>query len=486
MQRYYHEGPRKTNIKQQTPTIPGGSYSIPPIALLMVWAAYRQRKLDWLALRVWIGLWEIRCWYEARSNSDENPYYNTSQITSAIKSPNLTTRRLETALSKLRHLNLVNFTSSTIWIATSLDDLQDQELRQLATQMLSNVGHANIGRGLRMPRRMLVFLMTSQRPRPVYAGVMLALLIRTMLTKRFDTYKGCCTASWIALVFGGDPSSIKSARTQLIAEGWFTRIDTPQRVRQRYGEWIVLVVEQHVQTHDVTEPPAPTQSDVTEPPLKNQSLSDEIETNQSLQPGASQPKWENIQPLDLHTPKRREQLYQAALAAGVIPPTEANKRTFFAAIAHATRVATRNTCGLLRRLIETPAYYGHISQVDEDRASSWLCAELPKLYLEAPLAGEPDQDRKDQQIAAYLCDKLESAGFPTNNSFNLIKTTHEGRINLADWTQDRWDRAFTSSNSGPAPSNNQSRSSNIPPEIIIAGFRNGHPRHLRAPNLLIV
>ena len=282
----YHEGSHNTNQKHQAPPIPGGSYSIPPLALIMAWAAYRQSKLDWLALRVWIALWEIRCWHEARSNPNDTPHYHTSQITSAIKSQNLTTKRLETALSTLEQFNLVSFTSTTIWIATSLDDLQDPALRQLAEEMLSHIGHANVDRGLRIPRRMFVFLMTSQRPKPVYASVMIALLIRTMLTKRYDTYKGCCTASWIALVFGGDPSSIKSARAKLIADGWFARLETPQRVRQRYGEWVVLVIEQPIENPDETEPPTSRKFDETEPPLRNQSLSDEIETNQSLQPGA--------------------------------------------------------------------------------------------------------------------------------------------------------------------------------------------------------
>ena len=123
--------------------------------------------------------------------------------------------------------------------------------------------------------------------------------------------------AWIALVFGGDPFSIKSARAKLIEDGWFARLETPQRVRQRYGEWVVLIIEPPVENHDETEPP-----------LQNQSLSDEIETNQSLHPGASQPTWENIQPLDLHTPKRSEQLYHAALAAGVISPSEPHRHTF--------------------------------------------------------------------------------------------------------------------------------------------------------------
>ena len=404
MQPYYHERSGHTSQKQQIPNIPGGSYSIPPTALIILWAAYRQRKLDWLAIRVWLALWEIRCWHQARSNSDDAPHYDTSQIASAIKSPNLTAKRLSAAVSTLRHLNLVNFTSTTLWIATDLDDLQDLELRRLAEQMVSHIGYANVGRGLRMPRRMLVFLMTSQRPRPVYAGVMFALLIRTMLTKRYETYKGCCTASWIALVFGGDRSSIKSARARLIADGWFTRLETPQRVRQRYGEWVVLIIEQPVDNVDETEPPSPPKSEVTEPPLQNQSLSHEIETNQSLQPGASQPKWENIQPFDLQTPKRREQLYRAALAAGVIRPTEAHRHTFFAAIAHATRVARRNACGLLRRLVETPAYYTFISQLDEDQASLWLHSQQPQfvLYNQYPDSGSDDETSQTSVLSRHL------------------------------------------------------------------------------------
>ena len=441
MQLHYHERPCNTRKKRQIPTIPGGSYSIPPIALIIVWAAYRQRKLDWLALRVWLAVWEIKCWHDARSQPDRARYYDTTQIASAIKFPNLTARRLQTALSALKHLNLVTFTSTTVWVATTLDDLQDTELRQLAAQMLSNIGHGNSGRGLRMPRRMLVFLMTSQRPRPVYAGVMLALLIRTMLTKRYGIFKGCCTSSWIALVFGGDPSSIKSARAKLIQDGWFTRLNTPQRVRQRYGQWVALVIEQPVNNHHETEPPTPSKSDETEPLLQNQSLSDEIETNQYLQPGASQSKWENIQPLDLHTPKRREQLYRAALAAGAISSTEAHRRTFFAAVAHATRVARKNACGLLRRLVETPAYHRFISQLDEDQASRWFHTQEPRLCLPLVSTEQPTSLPNDRLVMSYVRRRLLEAGFNTDNCFALVMTTHVGKTNLAGWTQTRWDKA---------------------------------------------
>ena len=80
----------------------------------------------------------------------------------------------------------------------------------------------------------------------------------------------------------------------------------------------MLVIDHPVGNPTETEPPVPRKSGVAEPPFQNQSL----------QPGASQSKWENTQPLDLPSPNRREQLHHAALAAGVIPSTEAYRRTF--------------------------------------------------------------------------------------------------------------------------------------------------------------
>ena len=438
MQRYYHETHRNTNQNHQPLNIPGGSYCIPPSALLMIWAAYRQRKVNWLALRVWIALWEIRCWHEARAESDVTPHYSTSQITTAIRSPNLTAKRLHNTLSALQQVNLVTFSPKAIWIASNLDDLRDPELRRLAEEMMHNIGHGNVDRGLRIPRRMLVFLMTAQRPRPVYAGVMFALLIRTMLTKRYDTYKGCCTASWIAIVFGGDLSSIKTARGQLIADGWFDRLETPQRVRQRHGEWVILVIERPVENVNVMEPPAPPKPDVAEPPLKNQSLSDEIETNQFLNPGASQPSWSDIHPQDLRSANRREQLYRSALNAKVITSCAADRQTFFAAIAHATRVATKNACGLLRRVIETPPYRQFITQSDEDRASAWLEPQSPEL----PVCVLPAaQATGDQQVVTQLRRTLKDAGLNSPNPFALLLTTEVGKESLEGWTKDRWDRA---------------------------------------------
>ena len=187
-----------------------------------------------------------------------------------------------------------------------------------------------------------------------------------------------------------------------------------------------------MENQNVTEPPNPQTSDVTEPPIKNQSLFDEIETNQSLHTGASQPNWDNIQPLDLHTPRRREQLYQAALVAGVIRPTEAYRTTFFAAIARATRVATRNACGLLRRLVEPHDYHRFISQLDEDQAGRWVKA--------LPHAVHPSTTEAlsaDAWFVRLLRRNLAVAGFH-GNPYSYLSTPPKGQT---EWPFERWQAA---------------------------------------------
>ena len=105
-------------------------------------------------------------------------------------------------------------------------------------------------------------------------------------------------------------------------------------------------------------------------------------------------------------------------------------------------MATRNACGLLRQLVETPAYHPFISQLDEDQATLWLhTTQQSQLTLTAQPPDKPAHEPDDRLIASYLRERLQRAGFRTDNCFALIMTTHEGKTNLAGWTQGRWDQA---------------------------------------------
>ena len=128
---------------------------------------------------------------------------------------------------------------------------------------------------------------------------------------------------------------------------------------------------------------------------------------------------------DLHTPRRREELYRAALVADVIRPTEAQRTTFFATIARATRVVTRNACGLLRRLVETPDYHKFISQLDEDQAVLRIKA-LPKAVH--PSTTETLSD--DARFVRLLRRNLAADGFH-GDPYSHLSSTPKGAIRMA-------------------------------------------------------
>lgn len=433
MTQSYHAQTDNSNPNQHTyqhrQPIPGGSFSIPPVALLITWAAYRLRKINWLTFRVWLALHQLQCWRDTCAHDNSTHPYTLNQIARAIKSNNTPPHRIAQAINSLHALNLAHFSPNSITFAQSLTDVHDPDVHQLATNMLNHLGNDNASRPLRMPRRMLVFLMTITRPKPVFAGVMLGLLLRCMMYKRYNTYKGCCTATWLAAVFGGDITSVKSARSQLINDGWFIRLPTAQRVRQQHGEWLALVLETAPPDQPEIEPPPPRKSAEIEPPLINQSLSNETETNQSLQSGALQnPSWHHITFIDLTTPNRRRELYHSAVDAEAIPPTPASELTFYAAIAHACRVATRNPCGLLRHIVETPTSQAFISQTDEDRARTWISPPPP------PPETHPSVLSSDALFVMQFRRNLKHAGFH-GDPYTYLTSTPQGQHN---WPPERW------------------------------------------------
>ena len=116
-------------------------------------------------------------------------------------------------------------------------------------------------------------------------------------------------------------------------------------------------------------------------PLLNPSLSssEEISNNQDTLPrgprslvldqpkNLDEPTWTDIQPDDLRQDARSEALWQEAIQRGHLKNTQADRINFFAAIAHALRVAKHNACGLLRTVVEQRLWH-FLSQADEYNA----------------------------------------------------------------------------------------------------------------------
>jgi hypothetical protein len=301
------------------------------------------------------------------------------------------------------------------------------------------------------------------------------MLLTTMLTKRtnqYEGYKGCCKAQWIANLFGVNAKRVNLERARLIAEGWFRRLPTPQRVRQRYGEWVALNLtplvpptsgEKPTASAAQVQPPLPQNEAQVQPLLLKPGSPSEIEENQKRPPHTSSgayrseslgtPTWTHIQPDDLHLDSRSETLYQQAIQRGYFKPTPAHRINFFAAIAHALRVAKHNACGLLRTLVEKGLWHV-ISQADEynaiERLKRTAQAQRAKptqfvpdsLFLTTPTEGsrlmEPRSfaESKDALVVETLTADLKQAGVG-GDPFALVQ--RHGY--LQDWDRVRWDQA---------------------------------------------
>jgi hypothetical protein len=201
-------------------------------------------------------------------------------------------------------------------------------------------------------------------------------------------------------------------------------------------------------------------------PLPNLLLSssEEILRNQELspgdpEPGAEQPKgldkptWTNIQPNDLQNDAKSEALWEEAIQLGHLKPNQANRINFFAAIAHALRVAKNNACGLLRTIVEKGLWH-FISQADEYNALQRLrrfteaqgtkeaqrMPANPFLTTNADRVGKVDEQpielSEDALIVQTLTADLNRAGVK-GDIFGIVRRNGY----LRDWDKERWERA---------------------------------------------
>jgi hypothetical protein len=206
-------------------------------------------------------------------------------------------------------------------------------------------------------------------------------------------------------------------------------------------------------------------SDTKVQPLLNPSLSsdEEILNNQTLSPdepeaGACQPNnlhepiWTDIQLNDLRTDARSEALWQQAIQRGHLKHTQPDRINFFAAIAHALRVAKHNACGLLRTVVEQ-GHWHFLSQADESnaiqrlrrsadehetKAAQWMHM-IPSFSMHADRSAEVNEQpalSEDARIVQTVTADLQRAGVKSD-VFRYVK--RHGY--LQEWDQERWHRA---------------------------------------------
>ena len=444
--------------------------------ICLLWAARQEKIISPLAFTVYVAAHEVKFWRcktEPGQTYRYTPYgFQRDDVNRLL--PDVPEPKIAKAFDELEVINLLTISDTEIWFAETLDEVSVPErVKHRALTMFNQLHPDTRDKLISIPRRLLKLIIQCGR-RIVRAATLFGLLLTTMLTKRaiqYEGYKGCCKAEWIGKLFGVNAKRVNLERARLIEEGWFTREPTTPRARKKFGQWVRLTLVPSEPTPEPVENPTPDtpkvqpqnpDSDTKVQPLLNPSLSseEEILNNQTLpadapEAGACQPNhldepiWTDIQLNDLRQDDRSEALWQQAIQRGHLKNTQPDRINFFAAIAHAFRVAKHNACGLLRTVVEQ-GHWHFLSQADEYNAIQRLRRAADALETKATQgthtnpfltmhadrsAGQPALS-EDALIVETVTADLQKAGV-RSDVFRHVK--RHGY--LRDWDQKRWHQA---------------------------------------------
>jgi len=469
--------PPQTNRNAQD--ILGGSCPMLPMQCCIIWAARKEKEISPLALKVYFASHEVKYWrsqVEPGEMYHYEPYgFQPSDVGRLL--PSVSAAQRSRAFDELAATTILTVSENGVWFAESLDDVTlSERVTHRAQAMFSQLHQDTRDKIVKIPRRLLKLLVQCGR-RIVRVATLLGMLLTTMLTKRTDRYggyKGCCKAEWIAKLFGVNVKRVNLERAQLIAEGWFHRLPTPQRVRNRWGEWVALnparsgsaePVENFTSDASEVQPLQPDGALEVQPPLtepvpptelgKNQGLSRTREdTGASQQHQLEEPTWTDIKLRDLRDDARSETLRQEVIRRGYVKDTQPQRINFFAAIAHALRGAKKNACGLLRTIVEK-GLWDFLTEADEYMALRRLRQATKneenqhahRVYdAFFPMAPEVQVQVEDEERENALSEDAITVQVYTRS----FERTHMGDGTLQgiqehgyllDWTVERWERA---------------------------------------------
>jgi hypothetical protein len=305
----------------------------------------------------------------------------------------------------------------------------------------------------------MVRFLAGARRRCLMATI-LAHLIRCLYFRKGEcSSKGCCKASWIAEVFGVNISNVKAARKYLSEMGWITILQTSQRVRNHYGQWVIINLDWPGSSEDEevvvssctvpkspelrSRPPERLSTTESRPPRNNKEPFQESKHQKPASGGNTGVSKENkkndppsihhIIPDDLRDTERLLSLFEDAQAHGCIGGSENDRLTFIATAEHARFVGSTNPCGLFAQLIRRQLWH-FVTADDEDAAHKRL-----KIHFyggkdeRTPKAHRKETLSDDASFVSVLEGRMRQRGFH-GDLFSLL---HAER---PEWTRERWER----------------------------------------------
>lgn len=402
----------------------GGFQFISVLHLCALWSAYAQHRLHHFDLRLWFAAQEMsarRC----QLAKGQQPKFWQEEWIALIGRRGGTTQ----ALARLQRAGLLTPEVSSLIFPTPPPLETHPPLAAMCAQI------PNHHRRIPVPRRLLRFL--AKGCSRVLLATILGHLFRCLYYRHGQCYAaGFCKASWIAQVFSVSPRAVKTARQRLETLGVLQRIDTPQWVRNRYGQKMAINLRWKEGTTAVTAasaslsplaPPLAENPAQSAPLDSDKKLLTEIQyqkpagsgsagvlstlfaqarecvrngsslVEESLSPlpppviTAAQPRQETPAPvhsLSLPSPRLQQVLlpdlqnldrllilYDQAVQTQVIGSAEADRLAFVALAQHVLHFQPKNPGGLFLQLLKHRRF-AVITQAEEDQARARLAIFL--------------------------------------------------------------------------------------------------------------
>jgi hypothetical protein len=296
------------------------------------------------------------------------------------------------ALRRLKKVGLLSFSTAGITL--------NQIPLPSSTRVLSLLTEKRSAtRLIPIPRKLLLYLSRCTKRSVLISA--LAYCIRGLsLSPRDRTIKnkGSVKASWIAEVFNLSLRAVKGARRELIAMGWISKdIGSFQRKLNRDGAYFEINLSwgrEEKRDSSPTEfaPPIPKNTPKFAPPkerLKTPYGSKYQKTSSGVFEKEKEPNLKNIRREDLESITRTEVLYQKAVRAGWLVPSEANALNWIGAAIRAKTVKGGDSVRIFVTIVRKKLWH-YITQEQEDRAIRALKRhreKAPNLFREEEKEG---------------------------------------------------------------------------------------------------
>ncbi len=312
-----------------------------------------------------------RCGTKKKGRVETRTRYNVSELEELLDTSKEVVCR---GLRRLKKVGLLSFSSQGITLSEAPLPSSSRVLSLLTEKRSAT-------RLIPIPRKLLLYLSRCTKRSVLISA--LAYCIRGLsLSPRDRTIKnkGSVKASWIAEVFNLSLRAVKGARRELIAMGWISKdIGSFQRKLNRDGAYFEINLswgreEKRDASPPQFAPPSPKNTPQFAPPkerLKTPYGSKYQETSSGVLTKEKEPSLKNIAREDLESITRTEALYQEALRAGWLVPSEANALNWIGAAIRAKTVKGGDSVRIFVTIVRKKLWH-YVTQEQEDRAIAAL------------------------------------------------------------------------------------------------------------------